>query len=178
MIDIAKYREQRLLKEQKRKEQLRQESNPILSNINKLKNGCWEWKGPFLKKGYGRIMFNGKSQRAHRVAYLLHFGPYDPQLLVCHNCDNPKCVNPAHLFLGTAKDNFDDAMAKGRQTQVFEKGNKPAHSSIPDKLAGAIKYSIGKESKYFSLKQIADIYEVPHQLVKDIKRGRSYAHVL
>ena len=81
-------------------------------------DSCWEWTGARNTKGYGikRIGAAGKKKNimAHRMAWLLFNSTLPEGLLVCHRCDNPSCVNPAHLFLGTAKDNMDDKIAKGR----------------------------------------------------------------
>jgi HNH endonuclease len=78
---------------------------------------CWEWTGYLDRRGYGRIGTGGRGQvmlLAHRAAWLLHFGTIPDGLMVCHACDNPRCVRVEHLFLGTAKDNTTDARNKGR----------------------------------------------------------------
>lgn len=91
---------------------------------------CWLWQGRPGKKGYGSIRWNGLSMRAHRVSYILAHGSVDPGLLCCHTCDNRLCVNPKHLFLGTAKDNSDDMRSKGRA--VYLSGRASPHAKLSD----------------------------------------------
>ncbi len=74
---------------------------------------CWEWTGAKTKR-YGRFLFMGANRRAHRVCWQLERGPIPGNLLVLHRCDNPSCVNPDHLWLGTDGDNVADMVAKGR----------------------------------------------------------------
>lgn len=75
--------------------------------------GCWVWTGSIATNGYGLFTVNDRTRRAHRVSFRLFHG-YESPLLVCHHCDNPPCVNPAHLFEGTKSDNGLDMSAKGR----------------------------------------------------------------
>ena len=76
--------------------------------------GCLNWMAP-SPDGYGRFKVSKRhGALAHRIAYYLAFGAFDPELKVCHKCDNPSCLNPAHLFLGTQGDNLRDMTSKGR----------------------------------------------------------------
>lgn len=79
---------------------------------------CWEWTGYKNPAGYGRLTLHQRPILCHRVSYVIHFGDFDNRLLVCHHCDNPACVRPEHLFLGTDKDNADDRDYKKRWKSV------------------------------------------------------------
>lgn len=82
-----------------------------------MPDNCHIWIGGKSLKGYGTISLDNKTYRAHRVSYTIYKGEIAHGLQVCHRCDNPPCVNPAHLFLGTASDNEQDKLSKGRNYQ-------------------------------------------------------------
>lgn len=86
----------------------------FMSRVDKAKSGCWEWLTAKTGGGYGTFSIKGISYPAHRVLYELFNGKIPDGLLVCHQCDNPGCVNPNHLWVGTQSDNVKDAYEKGR----------------------------------------------------------------
>lgn len=108
------------------------------AKVNKT-DGCWEWTASLNTYGYGQIAINKKPIKAHRYSYALHHPltidllSGNPDVFVCHRCDNPRCVNPSHLFLGSYLDNITDMVQKKRHyTGEGRKGETNATSKLTD----------------------------------------------
>jgi hypothetical protein len=103
------------------------------AKVEKQESGCWVWQGA-TRSGYGAIKIDGKVKGTHRVSFEMANGPIPEGLLVCYSCDNPPCVNPDHLWLGTYEDNARDGWKKGRIKvpvgKRYQPGNVPHNKKI------------------------------------------------
>ena len=101
-------------------------SNPLWETLSKMtkvsENGCIEWIGYKDRKGYARLSVGGEVL-LHRISFMMHNSQNIDGLMICHRCDNPSCINPHHLFAGTAQNNMDDMKRKGRKPKFFGKEN-------------------------------------------------------
>lgn len=111
-------------------------------------HGCWEWTGGlFQGTGYGQFWHLQKKISAHRFSYEHFVGPIPSNMIVCHSCDKPQCINPRHLFLGTNKDNTQDMMRKGR-SKFRQAGLKRAHA-LPEGVSPHRKrFKVYKKHRY------------------------------
>jgi len=146
----------------------------IFDRVIKNKNGCWEWQGA-LRSGYGAIKIEGKTKAIHRLSWELNYGEIPKGLLVCHKCDNPKCINPGHLFLGTHNDNAKDAYNKNRVVvpvgNRFKKGHYPSNGTVPIEKALLVKNDVDNRGNK-TLKEISIMHNVKYQFVRDISCKR------
>lgn len=131
-------------------------------------DGCWYWTGG-LCCGYGIVSIDDKSRRAHRVSFQIYKG-IDPQnKFVCHTCDHPSCINPDHLFLGTAKDNSQDMARKLRHT-FGEKSHKA-------KLSETDVLKIKELSNQHPSRYVAKLYNLEKTAVLRILRKKTWKHL-
>ena len=133
---------------------------------------CWEWTGWNNGAGYGAIGKGQKSYLATRWAYYIEHGDDPGDECVCHTCDNPGCVNPAHLWLGTIGDNNRDAWQKGRS---FQPETLPGEQNTQAKLTEQDVREIRKSNELQRI--LAEQYGVCHQLISQIKTGKIWKHV-
>jgi len=146
---------------------------------------CWEWKSSLDTHGYGKIGVLGKTLLAHRVSFALHYGEIPEGKVVMHTCDNPKCVNPAHLKLGTNAENAADCKRKRRTARGERHGSKTKPECTPRgeshccaKLTAdqvrAIRYrcQMGEQQK-----KLAAEYGVSPGLISQIKLGIWWKHI-
>lgn len=143
------------------------------NKVDKL-GDCWEWTASTDDYGYGQFGIDGKILRAHRVAYKLVYGDIPEGLCVCHHCDNPGCIRPSHLFLGTYRDNTQDAVAKGRMKQPDNRGEKHGMSKLVEDDIHDIRQlnSSGVERKL-----LAKMWEVSEVHISNIVNRKKWKHI-
>src|SRR6187455_224960 len=134
-------------------------------------NSCWIWSGS-KGNGYGAIFVDGKKQSAHRFSYEMHIGQVGPKLFVCHSCDNPRCVNPKHLWLGTNEENIADMRAKRRGSKPpLLDGTKHPKSKLTETQVRAIRKSAA------SGRALAVQYGVSDTLIYGIRSRKNWRHL-
>lgn len=125
----------------------------------KTANECWDWTGCLGDKGYGSInkgFWHGGNERAHRLSWIIHYGYISKELQVLHTCDNRKCVNPHHLYLGTNADNVRDRVMRGREGD--RSGEKNGRSKLTQKEVDYIRKNY--TGKYGNRTKLANKFDV------------------
>jgi HNH endonuclease len=147
-------------------------------------NACWEWRGGFQRGGYGACRVDGRTRGAHRVSYECANGVVlRRDEFVCHRCDNPKCINPCHLFVGTHTDNMADMVRKGRQC-IGEARSRSMRGINPGEARPNAKLTAAKVQELRRLRldgweyqQLADRYGVSVSAVFLANAKVNWAHV-
>lgn len=133
---------------------------------------CWEWTASTNIHGYGQIWVEdlGRQQTASRVSYQLEYGDVPEDKVVCHTCDNPPCVNPNHLFVGSYSENFQD---------VSDKGNYPDRRGTNSKDAGLTEQEVKeiRNDNKRTYREMAKDYDTNMCTIGEIVRGESYQNV-
>lgn len=142
-------------------------------SIKDNKTGCWEWQGYKNKAGYGYIKVKRKPYVAHRLSWMIHNGDIPEGMLICHHCDNPGCVNPEHLFVGTSADNSNDMVMKGRSAKP--KGEQNNNAILTNTQVNEIRLLLMKRTR--TAVEIAKIFNISGGTVRLIDTGELWTHV-
>lgn len=142
-------------------------------------DACWLWTSTRMTSGYGQIHHEQQMRLAHRVSWQIHNGAIPIGLFVCHKCDNPPCVNPSHLFLGSNSENMQDAGRKGRTTlQAHPElvwGSKNGSAKLHERDISVIRSRLRNGDSQI---RIASDYGVNSKVIYKINRGIGWKHVL
>ena len=150
--------------------------NDFWNRVDKVSNpnGCWDWTAGLDKKGYGYFWFNNKMIKSHRFSAELA-GMNIDGLFVCHHCDNPKCVNPQHFFIGTNLDNMRDMFAKGRRPDVRKLGEDHGMAKLSEVDVRYIRANCKNDRKEFQ--KYALIYKVHPDTIANVVRNNTWRHI-
>jgi predicted XRE-type DNA-binding protein len=150
--------------------------------VIKNKEGCWDWKGCCPKNpGYGQFRSNMKIEKAHRASWIIHFGEIPKGMFVCHKCDNKRCSNPEHLFLGSNKDNNLDMIKKKIHPTLGKKGEENHMSKLTEKQVNEIRQELKKRDDIskkeimknkLSQKNLAEKFGITQTLISAIKTNK------
>lgn len=141
------------------------------------KKECWLWLGHTHCKGHGQIYYMGRAHYAHRVAWILSIGEIPHGLFVLHACDNPPCVNPSHLFLGTQQNNVADMVAKGRMAYGEKRARKGENNGGAKLKEADVLQIRERAAKGELLRLLADDFAVTEQCIWLIKERVNWKHI-
>ena len=141
------------------------------NKIIKYASGCWHWNGCIVR-GYGQIRWQGKLIYVHRLSWIIHNGSIPVGMMVCHKCDTPICVNPDHLFLGTAKDNGADKANKHRAARLLGEQNPYAKLTAFQAIQAKAGHANGE-----SCTSIARRFHVDRTTISKIVNGVNWKHL-
>jgi hypothetical protein len=145
----------------------------ILKRVWIDSRGCWLWLGSKNRSGYGSLSLNGKHCAAHRMSYRLFVGDIPHGMFVCHHCDVKACINPEHLFIGTAADNMQDAAAKGLTVRGDKNGARH-HDKLKLSMSLAQEIRVRRGAGE-SLKDLAAAYGVSQSSISMVCCGKRWA---
>lgn len=151
----------------------------FINNIDKT-DDCWNWTGSTVQSNYyryGRFKEAGKSYRAHRYAYEQFVGSIPKDMLVCHHCDNPLCVNPDHLFLGTAQDNSSDMVMKNRQAKGTEVASAILSPWKVRKIRAMYAKRLKNGKRKYTQQNIAERVGCSRRNVSEVVNFKTWSHV-
>lgn len=131
---------------------------------------CMVWTGALQSRGYGQTAISGRQTSSHRAAWTLAFGAIPAGMFVCHRCDRRACINPEHLFLGTAKDNSTDMVRKGRSPR----GPRQPRSKLNPTMVREIRARLHSGDAQV---HIARAFGISQSLVSEVKRGNRWGWV-
>lgn len=152
-------------------EKYHQKLKKQFNNNYNISGKCWNWNKYIQKYGYGSTGYRSKTMLAHRLSWVLFKGEIPTGLDVCHHCDNRKCVNPEHLFLGTASENVNDCFNKKRKSH---KGEKHPGAKLTEK---EVKDIFKLREKGWTHQKIADKFCVKQTTISNILHRRLWSHV-
>lgn len=149
-------------------------ANRFFEKVNfENENGCWEWIGAKDGGGYGMGVTDGKKYKAHRYSWEYYYGEIPNGMWVLHKCDNPSCVRPSHLFLGTNQDNMNDKTKKERQSRLFGDRNGRSIMTKEKVIEMRTMYSSGK----YSYRKLSTIFGISMTQTGRILKRESWSWV-
>ena len=154
---------------------LRKKTHPLIRLMRRTEEDtetdCWNFTGPLMANGYGRTNVDGDMLLNHRIVYTFFFGGIPENMHVCHMCDNRKCVNPDHLFLGTNADNHRDKIKKNRHS----KGETHGHAKLTKEDVLRLKRMWSNQQ--YTMMELSEMFNISVSHAYDICRGKKWPHL-